>query len=568
MTVEPLVLGPLVRHVDTTSAALWVEAATAGTVTVEAGGRQWSARTFVVHGHHYALVECSDLSPGSKTSYTVSIDGQQVWPEPDSPFPPSLIATLEPDKPLRMVYGSCRTSVRHDRKGNLTHGVDALRAMSRRLALDTDAPWPDLMLFLGDQVYADETTEEMHDFIESRRSIQEPPGKELKDYEEYAHLYKLAWTDPANRWLLSTLPSAMIFDDHDVRDDWNTSLAWKHKMDATEWWHGRIVAGLSSYWVYQHLGNLSPAERAADEIWQEIAKYDGDAELDLTARLDDLAERVDRDPEAYRWSYSRDLAGVRLIVLDSRAARVLEPERRAMLDPTELAWLDENLRGGFRHVLIGTSLPYLLPPGLHHVEAWNEAVAGGAWGRRWGGFGEWMRQALDLEHWGAFERSFRQLAEMVTEVADGRRGEAPRTVTFLSGDVHHSYVSEVRRRGGSRVLQAVCSPIRNPLPFVLRFLTAVLAYAVAGPMGRLVARSAHVHTPPFTWTKLAGPWFDNSVATLEDRDHGLVLRWEKGVAGDEPEDSWLEPVKEVVIRPRRTGVTRRVGRGWRSRPPR
>ena len=93
------------------------------------------------------------------------------------------------------------------------------------MATDGDArAWPDLVLFLGDQVYADETTEEMQEFIASRRDIDEPPGEELKDYEEYAHLYGLAWSDPANRWLLSTLPSAMIFDDHDIRDDWNTSL--------------------------------------------------------------------------------------------------------------------------------------------------------------------------------------------------------------------------------------------------------------------------------------------------------------------------------------------------------
>jgi hypothetical protein len=399
-------------------------------------------------------------------------------------------------------------------------------------------------------VYADETTEEMHDFIESRRSVKEPPGKELKDYEEYAHLYKLAWTDPANRWLLSTLPSAMIFDDHDVRDDWNTSLAWKQRMDATQWWHGRIVAGLASYWVYQHLGNLSPEEREEDALWRRIAAYDGDDELDMTAAVEDLAERVDRDPEEYRWSYSRDLSDVRLIVLDSRAARVLDPDRRAMLDAQELAWFDEHMKGGFRHVLVGTSLPFLLPPGLHHLEAWNEAVAGGAWGRRFTRFGEWARQTVDLEHWGAWQRSFQQVADLATAVADGRRGPAPHTVTFLSGDVHHSYVSEVRRRRGGRIVQTVCSPIRNPLPRLFRFLTAVLAYAVAGPIGGLVSRSAHVPRPPFRWRKLAGPWFDNAVATLEDRDDGLLLRWEKGVAGDDPKDSWLEPVEELVIRPR------------------
>nr|WP_297414422.1 alkaline phosphatase D family protein [uncultured Nocardioides sp.] len=565
MSDEPLggalVLGPLLRHVDTTSASIWVETADAGTVTVEADGRTWSARTFRVHDHHYALVDVTDLSPATRTPYTVSVDDVPVWPPAEgdvAELPAPVIPTLDPDRRLRLVYGSCRTSVRHDEAGNRTHGVDALRALARRMAgLDgrggpDEGEWPDLVLFLGDQVYADETTEEMHDFIESRRSIKEPPGKELKDYEEYAHLYKLAWTDPANRWLLSTVPTAMIFDDHDVRDDWNTSQAWKDKMNATEWWHGRIVAGLSSYWVYQHIGNLPPDERAQDARWQQVLAHEGEPELDLTAALDDLSERVDADPEEYRWSYCRDLAGCRLVVLDTRAARVLDPEKRAMLDPTETAWLDEHLRGGFRHLLIGTSLPFLLPPGLHHLEAWNEAVAGGAWGDRFARFGEWSRQAVDLEHWAAFQRSFRDVTEMVLEVADGRRGPAPATVTFLSGDVHHSYVSEVRRRGrrrhrGSRVVQAVCSPIRNPLPRLFRYLTAVLAYAIAGPLGRMVARSAHVPNPPVRWTKLAGPWFDNAIATLEDRDEGLLLRWEKGVVGDDPHDSWLEPVDEILI---------------------
>ena len=91
--------------------------------------------------------------------------------------------------------------------------------------------WPDLVVFLGDQVYADETTDAMREFISARRDIDEPPGAELQDFEEYAHLYRLAWSDPANRWLLSTLPSLMIFDDHDVRDDWNTSYAWRQQME-------------------------------------------------------------------------------------------------------------------------------------------------------------------------------------------------------------------------------------------------------------------------------------------------------------------------------------------------
>ena len=91
-----------------------------------------------------------------------------------------------------MAFGSCRTSVSHDAEGNNTHGVDALRAYALRMAGETDTSadedpdpgdevrWPDVVLFLGDQVYADETTKEMQEFIESRRDIEQPPWKELQ----------------------------------------------------------------------------------------------------------------------------------------------------------------------------------------------------------------------------------------------------------------------------------------------------------------------------------------------------------------------------------------------------
>jgi hypothetical protein len=566
-----LVLGPLLRHVDETSACIWVETEGPGVVTLAAGEHRAEARTFAAHDHHYALVCVEGLAPGTKTPYTVSIDGEQVWPEPDSPYPPSLIPTLDHTKPLRLAFGSCRTSVTHDKAGNKLHGVDALRAYALRMAGITDpgseddpdpgdqARWPDLVLFLGDQVYADETTAEMQEFIESRRDINEPPGTELKDWEEYAHLYKLAWSDPANRWLLSTLPSAMIFDDHDIRDDWNTSWSWKQEMEATDWWHGRIVAGLGSYWVYQHLGNMTPEERAEDENWQAIQGHDGEDEYDASDLLDAFAERADQKPESYRWSYAREFgAQARLVVVDSRAARVLEPDQRSMLDDGELAWLEDRMRGDVDHLLIGTSLPFLLGPGLHYAEAFGEALAQGAWGRsRTRKAGETLRQALDLEHWAAFQEAFQKVSAMTLEVARGERGQPPRTITYLSGDVHHSYVSEARptpeeyqERGPirSRIIQATCSPIRNPMPRRLRFLVAVLAYGVAGPIGHVVAKSAKVPEAPLTWKPLQGPWFDNNLATLEVTGSGLRMWWATGIVdGGQHDRPRLARVSEVDV---------------------
>ena len=48
----------------------------------------------------------------------------------------------------------------------------------------------------------------------------------MADFEEYTWLYHEAWLPEVERWVLSVVPSAMIFDDHDMIDDWNTSPSW------------------------------------------------------------------------------------------------------------------------------------------------------------------------------------------------------------------------------------------------------------------------------------------------------------------------------------------------------
>ena len=541
---DPLVLGPVLRYVDETSAVIWIEVDRPGLVSVRAGGLTYTNRTFLVNDHSYALVDVDGLTPGDSLTYEVFIGDERVWPHPDSKFPPSRIRTLDRSRDPRLLYGSCRTSISHDREGNAEHGVDALRAYAVRLPSQPDDEWPDLLLFLGDQVYADETSDAMREFIATRRDIHaEGPGEELANFSEYAHLYSLAWADPANRWLLSTVPSAMIFDDHDVRDDWNSSQEWRDEMAEVPWWPRRIAAALTSYWVYQHLGNLSPQERKADELWQAVSGLDVD--VDAGDLLERFAARADADPQAYRWSHARRLGDTRLVVIDTRAARVLRDGERAMLDPAEMAWLDEQLQGDCDHLVIGSSLPYLMPVGLHHVEAWDEAVAQGSWGSRWRWVGEKIRQGADLEHWAAFEKSFRQVADMVIAIAEGKRGEAPATVLFLGGDVHHSYLSEADlrdRRVVSRVMQAVCSPIRNPLPRAVRVGLGLASARWAWGFIRL-ARAAKVPDPPFRWDVVEGPWFDNNIATLAVRGRALELSWERGVVRDEDYDS---PVVETV----------------------
>ncbi len=90
--VPDLVLGPLLRHVDETSATIWVE--TDAPCEVRVLG--CAARTFTVAGHHYALVVCDGLAPGTTTPYDVQLAGERVWPRADDPHPAPTVGRRSP----------------------------------------------------------------------------------------------------------------------------------------------------------------------------------------------------------------------------------------------------------------------------------------------------------------------------------------------------------------------------------------------------------------------------------------------------------------------------------------
>jgi hypothetical protein len=543
-----LVLGPLLRYVGETCAVVWVE--TDGACEVGVLGS--TARTFAVAGHHYAVVRAEGLEPGASHEYEVELDGQRVWPLADSPFPPSRFRTYPKQPPLRIAFGSCRAGMPHEPPYTLRkdedergHEFDALRAMALRMMGEDPERWPDLLMLLGDQVYADDVSPKTREFVESRRDVDGEPGALALDFEEYTRLYHEAWGEPVIRWLLSTVSTAMIFDDHDVHDDWNTSAAWVEKARREDWWEEHEVGALMSYWVYQHAGNLSPDEQDRDGMLARVHAA-GDAEEILR----DYARRAAETTDGTCWSYHRDLGrGTRLVVIDSRAGRCLEEGARSMLDPDEWRWVEDKLTGDVDHLLIATSLPWLLSPAMHYLEAWNEAVCGGAWGPIAARVGERLRQGLDLEHWAAFDESFDRLAELQRAVGAGERGEPPASIVTLSGDVHHAYLSEVAfpRDAGVRsaVYQAVCSPLRNPLDAKERRVIETAMSKPAHAVARMLARAAGVDDPTVRWRMVDnGPWFDNQVATLSIEGRRIDMTIDKAVPGEKVTEPALDRVLE------------------------
>jgi hypothetical protein len=359
----------------------------------------------------------------------------------------------------------------------------------------------------------DEDAPKTREFIRSRRDTDRAPFEEVLDFEEYTRLYREAWSDPDIRWLLSTVPTTMIFDDHDVHDDWNISEAWVTEMHETTWWEARITGAFMAYWIYQHLGNLSPDELAADQFVQDMQ-----ADADSGPRLRERARKWDRDRKSSRWAYHRDFGRSRLLVIDCRAGRVVADDGRAMINADEWRWIVEHAEGSYDHLVIVTTLPAFLPHGIHFLEAWNEAVCDGAWGRVVARLAERVRRAVDLEHWAAYQRSFHRLVDLLRSVSNGIGGEPPGSIVIVSGDVHMTYVASVELgagAGSSRVLQVVCSPFRNPLDTHERRVVRVTgSRAVAAVFSRL-ARLCGVTSTGASWELTTKRTYDNSIGELD-----------------------------------------------------
>jgi PhoD-like phosphatase len=530
-----LVLGPLLRYAGTESATFWVE--TSAPCRVEILGHDTS--TFTVEGHHYALLLVDDLRPASVTPYEVRLDGELVWP-PEDGRPQPVVHTRNNEPRTRLVFGSCRVGDPQPTKLGREWpedvkalGIDALWTYSKQLQRG-EMEWPDAVLLLGDQVYADEVSPETLEFIEQRRDTDRPPGEQIADFEEYTRLYRESWSEPDIRWLLSTVPTAMIFDDHDVNDDWNISWLWVEEMRRESWWEARITGAFMAYWIYQHLGNLSPPELEADTTFPQVKE-----EEDAGPVLRGLAHTWDRESAASRWAFYRDFGDTRLLVLDSRAARVLSDGRRQMIDDDEWDWIVEHSRGAFDHVVIASTLPVFLPTGIHHLQAWNEALCAGRWGRLAANLSERLRRAVDLEHWAAFNRSFEQLCDWLRTVACGTDGaEPPATVLLLGGDVHCSSIAEVDLGAGPacRVHQLVCSPYRNPLSAKERRVVQATGSRLSEMLFSRLAKLAGVPAPSASWTPSRRATFDNGLGELllDGRSASAVMR-RSPHEGEDPE---------------------------------
>ena len=547
-TVQPvveLILGPILRHVDRSSATIWCETDRPCVVEV----LSQPTKTFTVDGHHYALVIVEGLQAGSCTEYDVRLDGVVAWPPPDSTFPSSVIRTVG-DGSVRMLFGSCRTAAPHEPPYTLEfaldpkgRGYDALRAHALRMMHQPVDQWPHIAVMLGDQIYADDSSPVTRERIAQKRKSQTMEDGLSPDvvhgFEEYCWLYHESWSPDVERWFFSVVPTAMIFDDHDMIDDWNISDSWVREIRQQSWWDDHVVGGLATYWIYQHLGNLSPAEIRSQGMLAALLEMDDGHQYLQSWALQ--SEEFTPVPGGYRFSFTRRLGDVMLVVIDARNGRVLQPGHRSMVDDDEWAWIVDQCTTGrnadARHVVIGTSLPVFVPGGIDGLQRWNERVCDGAWGRPGTWLGEKVRRGLDLEDWPAFERSFQSFVELLAQLGGSHQPSPPSTIAILSGDIHFSFHARIHFPPSmamvSNVHQLVNSPIRNALRPFERVAMRVAMSRTGKVIGRSLRRLSGGSSSPLRWTLDHGPVFSNCLGLLTFQDEAASMRLERATVDDD-----------------------------------
>ena len=437
-----LVLGPLLRYAGTESATFWVE--TSAPCEVEILGKR--TRTFTVEGHHYALLLVDDLEPDV---------GDAVRGPPRRRA--RLAARRRPSASRRPHAGrraaraaGLRLVPRRRAAAGLARGAVGRRARARRASTRSGRTrercsaarrnGPTRCCCSATRSTRTRSRPRRSRSSEARRDTSEPPGEQVADFEEYTRLYRESWSDPDIRWLLSTVPSAMIFDDHDVHDDWNISWSWVEEMRAKPWWDARITGAFMAYWIYQHIGNLSPPE-LAEEAMLELVKADDDA----GPRLREAARMWDRESAASRWAYYRDFGDSRLLV--ARLARRARARRRPARD---------GRRGGVG--LDRRPLARRVRPSRdrEHAARLHAARHPPPRGVERGGLRRALGQASPpgspsgsgaASTSSTGRRSTSRSTGCATGCAESATGEAgttpPASIVVIGGDVHNSYVAEV-----------------------------------------------------------------------------------------------------------------------------
>jgi len=247
---------------------------------------------------------------------------------------------------------------------------------------------------------------------------------------------------PDTRRLLAHVPVYMIFDDHDVTDDWNLTRDWEE----TAYNHPlsrRIIGNaMTAYFLCQAWGN-DPArfvDNAEIIVREHFAIVDENSSQD--AMINDLLKLEN-------WHYSVPTSPP-VLVLDTRTRRWRSESNAnkpsGLLDWEALSELQSELINHDAVILVSAAPIF----GVKLIEAIQRlfTLAG-------------KPLMVDAENWMAHKGT----ANVILNIFSHR--QTPRNFVILSGDVHYSFAYDVSLRRGNKdnhIWQITASGFKNTFP--------------------------------------------------------------------------------------------------------
>lgn len=239
---------------------------------------------------------------------------------------------------------------------------------------------------------------------------------------------------------LAHVPIYMIFDDHDVTDDWNLTRGWEEQIYGHPFSKRIISNALCAYFLCQGCGN--PQDKLSHLFEQADTVFDSDGVLAHSDFLDSLLEFSE-------WHYELNTQPA-VHVLDTRTQRWRSESSlnkpSGLMDWEALCELQSSMIGKDAVIMVSAAPVY----GVKFIEAIQKVftIFGGA-------------LTVDAENWMAH----RGTASVMLNIF--RHIKTPPNFIILSGDVHYSFVYDVKlrfRRNSPHITQFTSSGIHNEFP--------------------------------------------------------------------------------------------------------
>lgn len=304
------------------------------------------------------------------------------------------------------------------------------------------------------------------------------PAKQQKWREEKANIDEFVQGLPQVQRLLAHLPTYMIFDDHDVTDDWNLTVGWELAANQNEFATQVIGNGLYAYWLCQGWGN-EPKNFSKEFISDAQAIY-----VNPTDKPQDSTE-INHDKQVQflqhlnsfeKWHFTIH-SSPKVVVLDTRTRRWRSESR--MNKPSGL--MDWEALIEFQHelmhqdkVIIVSAAPMF---GVKFIETLQKTMTT---------LGQPL--VIDAENWMAHPGSANTLISIFTHT------KTPTNFVILSGDVHYSFAYDIKlryRKNSPNIYQITCSGIKNQFPdSLLKFcdISDRLLYSPHSPLNLFTKR--------------------------------------------------------------------------------